>query len=180
MNITELETTDDVIRIHVKGRGIDGIAKVGIAAHVIKADRYWNSDTTVEQPGFTTARLTLSFAPGELTVNGKKYDRYEHGTFEPARVASWHEDVRDMLTDTGMQRVGYRATMSYTNLTESARDKVRAAVKLAADKYLTLEAAKDALIADALGDADSATRERVEAQRKETAALDRLAAMRAL
>lgn len=180
MNITELENNENVIRIHVKGRGIDGIAKVGICAHAIKAERYWDGDTTIEQPAFTAVRLTLSFVPGELTVNGKKYDRYEHATFEPARVAHWHDDVRDMLTDGGMQRVGYRATMSYTNLTESARDKVKAAVVMAADKYLTIDAAKDALIADALGDADSATKERVEAERKETAALDRLAAMRAL
>lgn len=180
MNITELSTNDNAIRIHVKGRGIDGIAKVGIRAHTVKADSYWDGDKRVEQPAFTTARLTLSFAPDELTVNGKRYDNYEHAAFEPARLACWHEDVRDMLTDTGMQRIGYRATMSYTHLTDSARDKVKQAVILAADKYLTIEAAKDALVADALDDVDSATKKRVEAEREETAARERLAAMRAL
>ncbi|SKT45498.1 Uncharacterised protein [Mycobacteroides abscessus subsp. bolletii] len=156
MNITEIESSDGVTRVHVKGKGIDGIAKVSILPTTIKRETRWDGNTSIDFPAFTTARLVLTFAPNELTVNGKQYDRYEHGTFEPDRVASWHKDVRDMLTDTGVQRVGYRASVGYSQLTDSAREKVAQAVTLAADTYMTTEATKRALVAEAKGQLDDA------------------------
>ncbi|WP_457095088.1 hypothetical protein [Mycobacteroides abscessus] len=180
--ITPLESDDGHTRVHIRGRGLDGTAKVSLRLHAIKSERIWISDSHSELiPEIVAVALALSFAPGELTVNGKTYARWQRVSYEPERPDKWHDELRDVLTEGGIQRLGYITRChNYGDLTDSAWEKLKAIPKHLVDDYLTNDAIQGVLVRVAKGRLDSAIKDREAAQDVEQKARDHLAAMESL
>lgn len=180
--ITPLESDDGRTRVRIRGRGLDGTAKVSMRLHTLKSERRWISDSHSELiPEIVAVALALSFDPGELTVNGKTYTRWQHVSYEPERPDKWHDQLREVLTENGIQQLGYTSRChNYGDLTDSARQKLKEIPKHLVDDYLTNEAIQGALVRVAKERLDSAIKDREAAQDVEQKARDHLAAMESL
>jgi len=183
MKITELENSDGTIRVSVEDRGLRGIAKVSLRMHTVESERRWGVDGApdIELPEIVAVALTLSFGPGDLTVNGKTYTRWQQVTYEPVRPEKWSDELRDMLTESGIQEIGYVSrAYNYGDLTDSAQEKLKSIPQHLVDDYLTNEAVQGVLVRVAQERLNDATKEREKAEALEREATAHLIAMQAL
>ncbi|SIB69345.1 hypothetical protein [Mycobacteroides abscessus] len=181
--ITPLESDDGHTRVHIRARGLDGTAKVSLRLHTIKSERRWGEGKApdVVLPEIVAVALVLSFDPDELTVNGKTYTRWQHVAYEPERPDKWNDEHREVLTESGIQQIGYVSRChNYGELTDSAREKLKSIPQHLVDDYLTNEAIQGVLVRVAKERLDSAIKEREAAQDVEQSARDHLAAMESL
>lgn len=139
MEFTEVSNDDGVVTIEVSGRGFSGTAKVTIQAGI------WPLPNTDD---CLSPYVSVRFEPG-LKINGKEYETWRAAsTFH----AYWHgQEQREVLTNRGIQKLPYMADAGarYGELTDSARNKLRELTTLVADRYLTTEASKAAIVLSA-------------------------------
>lgn len=181
--ITPLGSDDGRTRVHIRGRGLDGIAKVSLRLHTLKSERRWGEGKALDVvlPEIVAVALVLSFDPDELTVNGKTYTRWQHVAYEPERPDKWNDELREVLTEDGIQQLGYISRChNYGDLTDSAWAKLKEIPKHLVDDYLTNEAIQGVLVRVAKERLDSAIKDREAAQDIEQKARDHLAAMESL
>lgn len=139
MEFTEVSNDDGVVTIEASGRGFSGIAKVSIEVGI------W---PLRDIDDCLAPYVSVRFEPG-VKINGKSYDTWRCASkFHPY----WHgQDEREVLTNRGMQKLPYMSDPGarYGELTDSARSKLRELTTLVADKYLTTEASKAAIVLSA-------------------------------
>ncbi|OHT91355.1 hypothetical protein BKG70_01160 [Mycobacteroides chelonae] len=164
MEFTEVSNDDGVVTIEVSGRGFSGIAKVSIETGI------WPIRDIED---CLAPYVSVRFQDG-VKINGKEYDAW--------RVASkfhpyWHgQDEREVLTNRGIQKLPYMSDTGarYGELTDSARSKLRELTTMVADKYLTTEASKAAIVRSAQHKVVDAITEKEKAEAEVQARIDAL------
>ncbi len=168
MEFTEVSNEDGVATIEVSGRGFSGTAEVTICTGI------WPIRDIED---CLAPYVSVRFQDG-VKINGKEYDTW--------RVASkfhpyWHgQDEREVLTNKGMQKLPYMSDTGarYGELTDSARSKLRELTTLVADKYLTIEASKAAIVLSAKHKVVQAITDKEKAEAEVQARVAELAAAR--
>lgn len=139
MQITETSNCVKGPTVIFIDRGIRGEAQVVVAATEMPSVRTFNHDRI---PALIAPYLTVRFS--SLHINGKDYSD-SHASYSPER--STHPTrQRNVLTDSGIQPVGYRAHINNTGFTDNAHAKICTLLPLLADRYFTADASKAALL----------------------------------
>ncbi|SKK38794.1 hypothetical protein [Mycobacteroides abscessus] len=156
MEFTEVSNDDGVATIVINDRGVSGKATVSLYVHV---PRYDNDNE------FVTPAVHIRFQ-GLVTINNKDYDAWRcSADFAPGR---WGDAERKVLTDKGFKKVLYSPSAggTFRELTDSARKKLEQLAAVVADRYLTTEASKAAIVgaakykvANAVGEKEKAEAE---------------------
>lgn len=169
MEFTEVSNDDGVATIEVTGRGFTGTAKVTIAAGI------WPVHGIED---CLAPCVHIHFADG-VVINGKSYDNWRcNSSFHPY----WHgREQREVLTNRGMQKLPYMADAGarYGELTDSARNKLHELTTMVANKYLTTEASKAAIVRSAQHKVEDAITEKEKAEAEVLARIDALDSARA-
>lgn len=162
MEFTEISNEDGVVTIELTGRGFDARATVTIGTGT------W---PLYNIPDCVAPTIDVRFV-GTVTINGKDYEPWRCSSmFHPYAHG---QNEREVLTDKGVQVLPYMASAGgyHRELTDSARTKLRELATAVADKYLTTEASKAALINAAIYKIADA---RIEKEKAEAAVRDRVA-----
>lgn len=169
MEFTEVSNEDGAATIQVTGRGFTGTAKVTIVAGI------W---PVRDIEDCLAPCVHVRFADGAV-INGKRYDNWRcNSSFHPY----WHgREQREVLTNRGMQKLPYMADSGarYGELTDSARSKLRELTTMVADKYLTTEASKAAIVLSAQHKVAAAITAKERAEAEVVARVDELDSARA-
>lgn len=169
MEFTEVSNDDGVITIEVSGRGFSGTARVSIGTGTWPL--YHIEDCVAPY-------VDIKFAAG-VTINGKGYDAWRcNSSFHPYAHG---QNLREVLTDKGVQVLPYMASAGgyHRELTDSARTKLRELATVVADKYLTTEASKAAIVLSAKHKVADAITEKEKAEAEVLARIDELDSARA-
>jgi len=140
MQITAASSGMDKPTVTFHGRGIRGQARLVINAVEMPSVRTFSHDPI---PALIAPYLTACFT--DLHINGKDYGASQ-ASYSPERPTGSYAQ-RKVLTDKGVQPVGYHTYVPYARFTDSARAKIAELMPLLADQYVTFETSKAALLA---------------------------------